>query len=191
MRTLAIFDFDDTLFKSGARVIVKTQNGVDKFLSTHEYSLYKSEPGEVFDFSEFDGFPPSPVEIKPVVKEFIKLVKKLGADNVIILTARAKSAPVLEVLELFKLPTVEIGAVGSSNSEAKSSFVKNKIHDHGYERIILYEDNEKNIEAICKVVESEMGSTGKIDSFKVVNGNDVIRVTKFQRDAEFSLHFHH
>lgn len=186
MRTLAIFDFDDTLFKSGARIIVKSQQGEDKFLSTHEYPLYIPTMDEIFDFSEFEKFPPNPIQIVPVVKAFLRSVNTLGIDNVLILTARANSMPVLEVLKLFGLPIVEVEAVGSSDPRAKSNFVRKKIHEVGYGRIVLYEDNEKNIQQICDAVEMDLGP-GSIDAYKVVDGKSILKITGGLRDAGFSL----
>ena len=51
---LTIFDIDDTMFKSKARVKVKNTNtGKVKELSPQEYNNYKLQTGEEFDFSEF------------------------------------------------------------------------------------------------------------------------------------------
>lgn len=186
MRTLAIFDFDDTLFKSGARIIVKSRVEEDKFLSTHEYPLYIPTTDEIFDFSEFESFPPNPVQIVPVVEAFLRSISDFGIENVAILTARAHEAPVLEVLKSFNLPMVEVEAVGSSDPKAKSSFVNRRILEGGYGKVILYEDNVSNIQEICRAVESQLGS-GSIDAFRVIDGSSILRVTRGRRGEEVSL----
>ena len=51
---LTIFDIDDTMFTSGARVRVKNKNtGQVKELSPKEYNSYKLQSGEEWDYGEF------------------------------------------------------------------------------------------------------------------------------------------
>lgn len=149
MKTLVIFDFDDTLFRTGSRIIVRSSSGSEKFLTTHKYPLYRPSPGDEFDFSEFEVYPPSPSPIEKTVEKFKKFVATTGIQNVIILTARANAAPVREVLKDFDLPPVEVIAVGNSAPEAKSEFVESRILKKGYDSIVLYEDNDRNIAEIC------------------------------------------
>ena len=49
---LTIFDIDDTLFKTTARVVVRKDKKLVKRLETGTYSKYRLKSGESFDFSE-------------------------------------------------------------------------------------------------------------------------------------------
>ena len=50
---LYIFDLDDTLFKTTAKVIVRKKNNIIRKLSNAEYSTYQLQDHEYYDFSEF------------------------------------------------------------------------------------------------------------------------------------------
>ena len=50
---LFIFDLDDTLFKTTAKVIVRKKNNIMRKLSNAEYSNYQLQDHEYYDFSEF------------------------------------------------------------------------------------------------------------------------------------------
>lgn len=157
MKTLAVFDFDDTLFKSDCMVTVKSADGAVKRLGTHEYAVFGPSPGDVLDFSEFEKYPVNPRPIKNVVKKMLNFVNTLGINNVIILTARTKSEPVIQVLEDFNLPQVFVAAVASTKPEMKANFVKMLIEADGYKKIVVFEDNKRNIAKIQETTEQILG----------------------------------
>ena len=51
--SLTIFDIDDTLFHTTAKVGVLDVEGKPKAISNAEFNTYKWQPGETPDFSEF------------------------------------------------------------------------------------------------------------------------------------------
>ena len=57
-KVLSIFDFDDTLITSSARVRVIHRDKTEEFLSSEDYANYDPLPGDEFDYSEFDAYPP-------------------------------------------------------------------------------------------------------------------------------------
>ena len=65
MKTLVVFDFDDTLFKSGAMIGVQKPGEPKKYLSSHEYATYVPDGDEEFDYDQFHVYPPDP---KPIPK---------------------------------------------------------------------------------------------------------------------------
>lgn len=176
MKTLVVFDFDDTLFRSGSRIVVK--NGRKrKFLSSHEYAVHVPKPDEEFDFSEFDSYPKKPEPIVDTV-ELLKIhVAEHKLQNVIILTARGSKHPVEMTLQNFHLPPVFVAAVGTSDPQAKAEYVKRTIDAEDYNRVIVYEDNEKNIFAIKQTVEDRLGP-GSCEAFKVIHGTTVTKLQK-------------
>ena len=53
-RSIHLFDLDDTLIRTSARVLVRDPAGaLLRALSTAEFTAYRAVPGEILDFSEF------------------------------------------------------------------------------------------------------------------------------------------
>ena len=53
-RSIHLFDLDDTLIRTSARVLVRDEAGnLLHSLSTGEFTGYRAAPGEVLDFAEF------------------------------------------------------------------------------------------------------------------------------------------
>ena len=149
---LSIFDFDDTLVESDARVHVTHSDGTTSSLSSEKYAKYKAAPGDTFDFSEFEGYPPNGRLIAPTFRR-LRLALQHGND-VVVLTARGNPEPVQEYLRDSGVG-VEVVAVGSSDPMAKAAYVLGRVKSGGYEVVNVYEDNARNIRAIRRVVTVE------------------------------------
>ena len=54
LKKLRIFDFDDTVFETDGKVILKKADGTVQEITPAEYALYDPEPGDTFDFSQFN-----------------------------------------------------------------------------------------------------------------------------------------
>ena len=158
MKTLVIFDFDDTLFESQSQVVVKSPRVGTKYLTSGEYASYVPEHDDELDFSQFEGYPPNPKPIAATIGRWKQAVSRYGLDNVIILTARGKNQPILEVLKDFNLPQIFVAAVGSSNPAMKADYTVRTIQEEGYEKVVVYEDNVRNIAAIRDAVVPLLGS---------------------------------
>lgn len=158
MKTLVIFDFDDTLFESNSQVVVKSPHSGTKYLTSGEYASYVPEHDDELDFSQFEGYPPSPKPITATIGRLKQAVSRYGLNNVIILTARGKNQPILEVLKDFNLPQIFVAAVGSSNPAMKADYTVRTIQEEGYDRVVVYEDNVRNISAIRDAVVPLLGS---------------------------------
>lgn len=160
-KALYIFDFDDTLVDSGAKVkVVRADNSVDYYSSRQyrDYDRKYKQPGDVLNFDEFDVDPPDASVIQEVWDEFLSALSNASA-TVIILTARANPVPVKEFLEekgVNPIPPIE--AVGDSNPDAKKEKVVEYINnsreaspdnpDKWITDIYLWEDSLANIKAI-------------------------------------------
>lgn len=178
-KILSIYDFDDTLFVSGACVIVTKKCGRKQSLSTKEYSKYRQCEGDILDFSEFDMYPPKPTEIFEIIERLRSDVTFLGIDNVVVITARANKSPVEKVLENFNVPMVKVFAVGSSKSQAKSDAVFSLLENKNYQYVKLHEDNKENIIQIHRTVDSILGSNS-FEAYKVNYKKHKITITKFK-----------
>jgi len=152
MKSLFIFDFDDTLLESSAEVRVTHEDGTTSSMSSEEYAKYTEMPGDLFDFADFDAYPQNAEIIEPVFAELRAAIALSGPQNVIILTARSNPLPVELFLKNSNVPTIGVVAVGSANPMAKASFVLSKVKDDSYDEVVLFEDNVKNIRTIRKVL---------------------------------------
>ena len=167
MRTLCIFDFDDTLITSNAKVRVIKQSGHTKKLSTAQYAKYTAQPGDVFDFDEFNRYPKQLEIIEPVFAELQASITLCGPDNVVILTARSNPLPVKMFLQQHNIPDIEVKAVGSSDPMMKAYYILGRVKSEKFDQVVVFEDNVKNIRTIQKVV-SKTGT--KLKTNRVKNG---------------------
>ena len=94
-----VFDFDDTLVKTQAQVHVLRDGKKIKSLTPEEYNVYKEEPGETFDMSDFAD--PRIIFGAEKYKSWAELENvdraiKFGKANAVIyiLTARAPAAQI-------------------------------------------------------------------------------------------------
>ena len=165
MKTLVVFDFDDTLFRSGAMIGVQKPGSTKRYLSSHEFATYVPEDDDEFDYEQFHVYPPKPEPIEKSADKLEKSVANQGLKNVIILTARSESGPVRQVLQDFGMPPVKIFAIGSSDPEDKADVVEKLVNAEEYDRVIVYEDSSKNIAAIRARVSPIL--TGNFLAFKV------------------------
>lgn len=175
MKTLIVFDFDDTLFRSGAMIGVQKPGSPKRYLSSHEYATYKPEEDEEFDYEQFQIYPPEPEPIEKSTRQLKNSVSNLGIRNVIILTARSEAEPVRQVLKDFGMPPVKIFAIGSADPEDKATIVENLVNKGQYQRVIVYEDSSPNITAIRKRVKPLLGKNFTAFKVKATPRGDVLQ----------------
>ena len=155
-----IFDFDDTLAKTDARVLVvmpdsKSCRGYVKELSASDFNNYQLKTGERFDFSEFR----CPVLVengRPT--ELIRLAQDVYQEehSVYILTARGDDVAdaISKFLSVHKIKAKQIICLGDKNED--SSIAESKrvvLHTimQSYDKIYFYDDNEKNVKLAKEV----------------------------------------
>ena len=190
MKTLVVFDFDDTLFRSGAMIGVQKPGSPKRYLSSHEYATYTSEEGEEFDYEQFDVYPPTPEPIEKSAGELESSVASQGLKNVIILTARSSTEPVRQVLQDFGMPPVKIFAIGSSNPEAKADIVEELVNTKLYDRVIVYEDSSENIAAIRARVSPMLAGNFLAFKVKATPRGDVLQKESKWLPASVRLRLH-
>jgi len=150
-KTLKIFDFDDTLVRSSNNVRIMHIDGGESILSSHDFSLYKKQKGDRFDFSDFEKYPTHATIIKDI---FAAMVRAISSTEtvVIVLTARSNAQPVISFLLDHNVPhTIEVIAVGSADPAAKGRVVDSFLSSGEFSEVFVYEDNLKNIKEIEKV----------------------------------------
>ena len=151
MKTLHIFDFDDTLVRSDSGVIVNRADGKTERMSSSDYKGYVPEEGDELDFSEFDENLTDPEIVEEVFAELNAAVALDGPSSVVILTARANPAPVEHFLSDNSVAGVTVVAVGSSSPFAKAKYIMNRLKAEDFDEVVVFEDNVKNIRTIRKV----------------------------------------
>lgn len=154
-RTLFIFDFDDTLVFSGAVVHVRHKDGTESHLESHEFATYVEQPGDEFDFAEFDTYPPSGRIINKSFNALKQAIASYGAEHIVVLSARGKVGPMQQFLEDNGLrDNVEIVGVASANPQDKVRFVDQRLQQGNgeYTDVIIHEDSMTNIQAIGKMI---------------------------------------
>lgn len=160
-----VFDFDDTLVKTDAKVHVYKGGRKVASLTPEEFNHYKKKPGETFDMRDFKD-PRFIINAKKYkmwpALENINVAKKMGrsTSDIFILTARTPESQ-LPISNLLKkngidIPLENIITVGKDVIEddfdiakAKEDKLK-KLRDR-YLEIMFYDDSEENIELASRV----------------------------------------
>lgn len=148
IRRLVIFDFDDTLAKTEAKIKVPNKGLA---LSSSEFARVKLDPKDKIDLSDFQNSK----LIKPQPTEFLinKVPKIIGQDaDILILTARSNTDGIKEFLSSYLHPHKFIikGGGPNFNKDQVASMKKNVINDlsKDYDEILFYDDSVENIDLV-------------------------------------------
>lgn len=168
VRTLNVWDIDDTLGKTDARVSVVKDGKAVKVLSPGEFNHYNLKPGESFDFSQFrsgkifrDTFKP----INSVLDRAKEIVWNQSENShSIILTARADFEDHKEFLDAWKdhgFPIDQVyveraGNLSKLNPKSKAHInkgviLKKYMSSGRFDRVRMWDDHEANLDMLFKV----------------------------------------
>jgi len=151
-KTAYITDFDDTLVHTDARVIVVDKDGKRREISPAEYAAYEKQPGDTFDYSEFEQLK-NPRPIKKYVDLLNKVIDQKKADKVVVLTARGHTKPIVKFLQSQGITSgVTIAALGDSDPMEKARYIEKHIKD-GYTRVAFVDDAPKNVQAVKTLID--------------------------------------
>lgn len=164
--TLTIFDIDDTLFHTSAKVKVMKQGVLVCELSNQEYNTYKIKDGETFDFTEFNDaalFRSTSVPIAKMVDRAKEIVKAHGNPHsrAIMVTARADFDNPAEFLNTFRDHGINIDEMHverAGNLDRALSVVKKKkvvfqkyLNTSTYTKVRLYDDSKDNLKGFLEL----------------------------------------
>jgi len=163
---LTIFDIDDTLFHTTAKIIIRKSGKAIKKLTSGEFNTYKLGPGESPDFYEFEDAEKFNKESKPITKMFNKAkalladTKKHPNNKVIIVTAR----PNLDDRETFlntfrkfnfdidKVRVERAGRISSLNAaQSKAVIINNYLKTKQFDKVRLFDDSINNLNEFLKL----------------------------------------
>lgn len=168
IRTLNVWDIDDTLGKTAARVSVMKDGKVVKILDPGQFNHYKLNPGESFDFSQFRSGKIFRDTFKPIsnVLDRAKEIVMNQSENShsIILTARADFDDHKEFLQAFRdygFPIDHVYVERSGNlSKLKPSskahinkgvILKRYMKSGRFDRVRMWDDHEANLDMLIKI----------------------------------------
>ena len=163
--TLTIFDIDETLFHTKAKVAVVKDGKVVRMLDNQEFNTYKRKAGEEYDFKEFksaDVFRKTSVPVVKMIEKAKAIVKakKNPHSRAIICTARADFDNKKMFLQTFRdhgLPIDEMhveraGNLGiDSSAEAKKVIFRKYLNTQNYTKSRLYDDAMSNLKAFLEL----------------------------------------
>lgn len=159
--TLTIFDIDETLFHTKAKVKVVKGGKVVRELDNQEFNTYERKPGEEYDFGEFKSakvFNQTSVPVVRMVEKAKAIVKAKNNPHsrAIICTARADFDDRDLFLKTFRdhgIPIDEMhveraGNLGiDSSAEAKKVIFRKYLNTKNYVKTRLYDDAMSNLKA--------------------------------------------
>jgi hypothetical protein len=145
-KSLYVFDFDDTLARSDAYIYVNKRNGEELTLDPAEYAVYKEEPGDTFDFRDFNKMLRNPRAIKSNVNMLKKALSN-PQNKVTVLTARAIAYPLNHFFKTQHGISPYVVGVAGANPRLKSDWIEKHIKK-GYTDIFFIDDSPKNIRAV-------------------------------------------
>ena len=144
-----VFDFDDTLATTAARVVVLEHGQFSHSISAAEYNTYKLNENQAYYFGEFKN-PEFIINGKPL--GLIELAKAVHSEghSLYILTARNEvaSSAIATFLARFNITAKMIHCVGKDShtniAKAKQTVLMTIIDNHDI--TYFYDDDEANIE---------------------------------------------
>ena len=158
---LTIFDIDETLFRTKARVQVAKEGKIVRILDNQQYNSYRLKKGESFHYEEFKSAKIFKETSSPIAK-VIKIAKRIihfatqKESKVIIVTARQDMDDKKIFKEAFKAQGIDIsrvyveraGNIGKKTaSENKLVIFKKYLDTKRYSRIRFFDDDINNLKA--------------------------------------------
>lgn len=166
--TLNVFDIDDTLFKSKARVLIRKDGKIVRELNSGEFNTYKLKPGEEHDFSQFRSakqFHSTGVPIDKMIERAQRAVKShKPGDKTIIITARSDFDDKELFLQKFRehgFPIDEVYVERAGNLErfkkgapthiTKGVVLKKYLNTGRFNRVRMWDDHPSNLNILIKI----------------------------------------
>jgi hypothetical protein len=165
--TLTIFDVDETLFHTTAKVHVVKNGERLKSLSNQEFNTHKLEPDHEFDFRDFSDAEKFFNESKPIRRMMLKaqIILKNSIKNplskVIIITARPNFDNKEKFLATFLKHGLDIHKIyveragnmtGDMNPAVRKAIIIHKyLSTRKYGKVRLFDDSMSNLKAFLKL----------------------------------------
>ncbi len=160
IKSLYVFDIDDTLFRTSARARIVNTKGQVKYLSSEELKDYELSADEKICFAEFRDAKKFAEESQPI-ESMIKIaqdcIKKTAeGSKTILLTARADLDCKTKFLEYLNSSGLDINHIyveragnrpNLKTPEAKKLIIKHYLESRSYQKAYLFDDSLDNIDS--------------------------------------------
>ena len=163
---LTIFDIDDTLMHTTAKIDVKLNGKVVRELTNQEFNTYQLKKGEQFDFGQFRDAKKFKEESKPIARMFAKAkailrnVSNKPGSQMIILTARNDFDDKETFLDTFRqygldIDKIRVERAGKipklSPAHAKYVIIYNYLKQGKFARVRLFDDSMTNLKEFLRL----------------------------------------
>ena len=159
---LVIFDIDDTLVHTQTKVHVIRDGQVIKSLNSHDFTHYKLQPGESFDFGDFADAREFFEKSKPIIPMINQLKSDIATGNkVVMVTARADFDDKELFLDTFRKYGIDMSRVhvyragnmqGKMQTEEKKKIIiRNLLNQGNYSKAIMYDDAVPNLDSFMSL----------------------------------------
>jgi hypothetical protein len=161
-RKLVIFDIDDTLVHTQTTVQVIKAGRAVKALNSHDFTHYKLQPGESFDFENFRNAQEFFDNSKPIIPMIDQLKHDINTGNkVVMVTARADFDDKELFLDTFRkygvdMDRVHVYRAGNMNNkiqteEKKKIIIRGLLDKTPYTKAIMYDDAVPNLKSFIEL----------------------------------------
>ena len=165
-RGLHVFDVDDTLFHTTAKIRVMKGNEHVASLSNSEYNTHQLPKGHHYDYTEFRSAEKFDKESIPNIRMINKMKRlhskeKAAGGKVIINTARADFDDRDKFLGTFRKHKVDIDNIhvhragnikgAGTVAEKKAGIIRNELNKGDYAHASLYDDSEHNLKQFLEL----------------------------------------
>ena len=162
---LTMFDVDETMFITKAKVKVVKDGKVIKKLDNQQFNTYKKKAGEEYDFGEFKDANVFNRTSTPIarminkVKAILKNATRAGS-KVIIVTARPNFDNKKLFLDTFRQQGIDIDKIyveragnlgGGPAADNKKVIFRKYLDKKIYKRIRLFDDAKSNLKAFLSL----------------------------------------
>jgi hypothetical protein len=188
---LTIFDIDDTLFHTTAKIKVVKDGKVVRTLTNQQFNDYDLEDGEEYDFGEFrnaEKFRQESEPIGPMLDE-LKTILDHTRGRVIMLTARSDFDDKDTFLQTFKdhgidMSKIHVHRAGNlpgkeAPAHKKAVWVRKYLNTGDYNRVSLYDDSMTNLR-VFKELEDEYPDV-EFDAYHITGKGDVSALEERKR----------
>ncbi len=159
---LVIFDIDDTLVNTQTRVHVVKNGQVVKSLNSHDFTHYKLQPGESFDFGDFTDAREFFANARPIIPMIDQLKQDINTGNkVVMVTARSDFDDRELFLDTFRkfgidMSRVHVYRAGNitdriATEKKKKLIIRELLRQNYYTKAIMYDDAEPNLHAFVSL----------------------------------------
>jgi predicted chitinase len=163
-KKLVIFDIDDTLVKTDTKVNVIKDGKVIKRLNSHDFTHYKLEPGETFDFGAFKDAREFFEKAKPIIPMIGQLKRDIDTGNKVIMVTAREDFNDREIfldtfrrfgIDMSKVHVYRAGNIKGMPTEEKKKIIINKVLDSdNYTKAIMYDDAKPNLDLFLSLGET-------------------------------------